>query len=144
MKTIIFAALIATIAFSGCKKDNTSPSNTADISINGVKTNFTLMKYLDVSSTYNISNYGAEVNSNTIEIVFVNPVIGDLDFNYNNHIEIIIGDIDYVSKNGSGKISITKMSGTSISGTFSGTFTTNNTEIVISGNYTAEQIVQTL
>ena len=144
MKTIIFAALIATIAFSGCKKDNTSPANTADISINGVKTNFTLMKYLDVSSTYNISNYGAEANSNTIEIVFVNPVIGDLDFNYNNHIEIIIGDIDYVSKNGSGKISITKMSGTSISGTFSGTFTTNNTEIVISGNFTAEQIVQTL
>lgn len=143
MKKFFLLAIIPILALSGCKKDKSSPSYTSNITISGTKTTFNDMKYYS-TTTYFISNYDTETNNNTIEITLTNPVIGDLDFSSNNYITLYISNITYDSKAKNGKITITQKDDTSISGTFSGTFIYNDTEVTITGSFNSEQLTQNI
>jgi PBP1b-binding outer membrane lipoprotein LpoB len=143
MKKLCLLTLVATLAFSGCKKDDDKPSYNADATINGVKTTFTDLQFINVTSgqstTYSITNYGM-LDENDIYITLVNPIVGDNNFSYFNDIELEIGDKSYDSVDGEGKITLTKKDETILSGTFSGTFVDDEqNEIEITGNFSSKQ-----
>jgi hypothetical protein len=140
MRKLIFLIMIVTIAFAACKKDDNSVIHyTSEITINNVKTTFDTMKFLGGSDAYFITNYDTNTNPNAIEIYLVYVVVGDMDFSSINHIEINVNGNSYSSKNGGGKFTVIQKDAYSISGTFSGTFTYNSTEITISGKFSAEK-----
>jgi len=144
MKKVFLFAFVTVIAFSGCKKDDESPSNNGSCTINGVTTSFTKMYFIDAtmntSTSYSIANYGSESENNALEIDLSNPVVGDNNFSYVNSVDITIGSKSYTST-GTGKITLTKKEAKTLVGTFSGTFEDNlNNEVQITGSFTGIQL----
>ena len=145
MKKIYILVLIAAIAFSGCKKDSSTPTPTytAQVTINNVKTNFTDVEYdITISSgvsSYYIINWGTENLTKDISISLLSPVVGTVDFSYYNGVDLMIGTKYYTSEIGDGTITITKKDSNELSGSFSGNFYDENDVIIaITGNFTSK------
>lgn len=140
MKKFFLFALLVSIAFAGCKKDEAAkPSYNADVTINNVKTSFTdLMFVLETTSKiYSISNYG-EADENELSVYLSNPVIGDNGFSLFNSVVITIGEKTYHSA--TGKINVTKKDDSTVNGTFAGKFTINSDSVSISGNFSSQKM----
>lgn len=140
MNKLLMFLFIAIITLGSCKKDkeNAELTNGADITVNNVKTSFTnvLFVYESEDKSYEVTNYGPEMDVNSIEIYLLNPSMGDVTINSDNYLIIDIGEKCYLSK--SGKFTISKISDSEFSGTFSGTFTDEvDVDVQISGNFTS-------
>jgi hypothetical protein len=138
MKKLLLFALVATIAITGCKKDEDSkPSYPGEVTINNVKTSFTDMGFFKYGSTYQIENYGDNDQGN-LEIYFDASSTGDVSFSEDSYIRIEVGsDKVYHSKLDGGKLTITQLDDKTVKGTFSGKFTDEDgTEVTLTGSFT--------
>lgn len=138
MKKLLLFVLVATIAITGCKKDEDSkPSYPGEVTINNVKTSFTDMGFFKYGSTYQIENYGDNDQGN-LEIYFDASSTGDVSFSEDSYIRIEVGsDKVYHSKLDGGKLTITQLDDKTVKGTFSGKFTDEDgTEVTLTGSFT--------
>lgn len=140
MKKLLLFALVATIAITGCKKDEDSkPSYPGEVTINNVKTSFTDMGFFKYGSSYNIENYG-DNDQGTLEIYFDASSKGDVNFSEDSYIRIEIGSdkVYHSISDGGGKLTITQLDDKTVKGTFSGKFTDEDgAEVTITGSFTS-------
>lgn len=139
MKKLLLFALVATIAITGCKKDEDSkPSYPGEVTINNVKTSFTDMGFYKYGSSYQIENYGDNDLGN-LEIYFYASSTGDVNFSDESYIRIEVGsDKVYHSKLDGGKLTITQLDDKTVKGTFSGKFIDEDgAEVTLTGSFTS-------
>lgn len=138
MKKILFLALLATLTFSSCVKDEEEQLYEAEITISGTKTTISDLIFYIFTSGGNKYYYISSSNDedNGIEINLLNPTTGTLPFSEDNTMEITIGSDRYYSQTGS--FTITEVNESVVSGTFTGTFSHNGTNVSLSGNFSAE------
>jgi hypothetical protein len=132
MKKVLLLALVATIAFTGCKKDDDdAPSYTADATINGVKTTFNSIQFYTLSTVYFVFNY--EDVDNEYVMTLISPKVGTMDFSEGgNTMTLTIGGVTYNSKAAAGTITITTKDDKTLSGTYTGTFVKEGTTTTVS------------
>jgi hypothetical protein len=142
MKKSLLFAFVAIIIASGCSKDKADvPSYNGEVTINSTKISFVNITFIisgsDTEHNYSIFN---TTGDNEFEMELLNPIVGIVPFDDYNKIDIYSGSKLYRSKNADGNFTITKIDGSSISGTFTGTFIENSLEIPISGKFAAEKL----
>lgn len=134
MKKLLLFVLVATIAISGCKKDEDKPSYPGEVTINNVKTPFSDMGFFKYGSSFEIENYGDEEGE--LKILFDATSTGQLTMSESNYVYIQIGTKEYTATSGS--ITITQLDDQTVKGTFTGTFTDGTaTNIQITGSFTS-------
>lgn len=142
MKKLLLITLLTTLAFSSCVKDEEDETYAAEITIDGTKTTINdLIFYIFVDGAnkyYNISSANQYDDDNSIEIYLLNPVTGTAAFGNDNSVLVNIGS-DIYSSTSTGSFTITNVSGSVVTGTFSGKFAHNGSEVQISGNFSAEE-----
>lgn len=141
MKKLLLITLLTSLALSSCLKDEEDGTYQAEVKIDGTKTTITdVMFYIFVDGAnryYNISSSNDYNDDSSIEIYFLNPTTGTVAFSEDNSLLIDIGSDTYSSTN-TGNFTITEVSETVVSGTFTGKFTHNGAEVQISGNFSAK------
>lgn len=142
MKKILLITLLTTLALSSCLKDEEDGTYEAEVTIDGTKTTITdLIFYIYADGAdkyYNISSASDYDDNNSIEIYLLNPATGTAAFGEDNSLLINIGSDTYSSTN-TGSFTITEANESVVSGTFSGKFMHNGSQVQISGNFSAEQ-----
>lgn len=140
MKKILLITLLASLALSSCLKDEEDNTYEAEVTIDGTKTTISeLIFYIYADGAdkyYNISS--ASYDNTDIEINLLNPSTGTKAFSEDNSLSITIGSDTYSSTN-TGSFTITEANESVVSGTFSGKFMHNGSQVQISGNFSAEQ-----
>ncbi|HEX2934769.1 MAG TPA: hypothetical protein VHO72_05400 [Bacteroidales bacterium] len=140
MRKLLFITLISTLAFTSCVKDDDEQSYEAEVTIAGTKTTISdLMFYTfknGESKYYNITSSNDYNENSSISIYLLNPAPGTMAFGEDNAINITIDSDSYYSTTGS--FTITEVSESFVSGSFTGKFRNGNTEIQISGSFSAE------
>lgn len=140
MKKLLLITLLTTLALSSCLKDEEDGTYQAEVTIDGTKTTITdLIFYIYTDGAdkyYNISS--ASYDNTEIEINLLNPTTGTKAFSEDNSVSITIGSDTYSSTN-TGSFTITEANESVVSGTFSGKFMHNGSQVQISGNFSAEQ-----
>ncbi len=141
MKKILLITLLTTLALSSCLKDEEDGNYQAEVTIDGTKTTITdLIFYIYADGAdkyYNISSSNDYDENNSIEIYLLNPTTGTVAFSDDNSLMITIGS-DIYSSTSIGSFTITEANESVISGTFTGTFSHNGTNVQINGNFSAE------
>lgn len=140
MKKILLITLLASLALSSCLKDEEDNTYEAEVTIDGTKTTISeLIFYIYADGAdkyYNISS--ASYDNTDIEINLLNPSTGTKAFSEDNSLSITIGSDTYSYTN-TGSFTITEANESVVSGTFSGKFMHNGSQVQISGNFSAEQ-----
>jgi hypothetical protein len=140
MKKLLFITLLTTLALSSCLKDEEDNTYEAEVTIDGTKTTISdLIFYIYADGAdkyYNISS--ANYDNTDIEISLFNPTTGTKAFSEDNTVSITIGSDTYSSTN-TGSFTITEANESVVSGTFSGKFMHNGSQVQINGNFSAEQ-----
>lgn len=137
MKKLLLLALVATIAITGCKKDeDAKPSYPGEVTINSVKTSFNDMGFFKYGSgSYEIENYG-DNDAGEVKIYFEATSTGQITMSEASYVYVKIGTKEYMTVSGS--ITITQLDNDTVKGTFTGTFSDGTaTNIQITGSFTS-------